>query len=74
MSTEANKVVSARAVKLNIECLQGLDNKRKSLNNFCDNNKISLENVLFIGNDINDKELNMLKKHYKKDLVEYSMI
>ena len=25
-------------------------------------------------NDINDKELNMLKKHYKKDLVEYSMI
>ena len=56
ISTEKNTVVSQRAKKLKIKCFQGVDNKREFLINYC-NNKFELNNVLFIGNDINDEEV-----------------
>tara|TARA_B100002051_G_C16726433_1_gene635615 strand:- start:491 stop:958 length:468 start_codon:yes stop_codon:yes gene_type:complete len=55
-STEDNKVVSARAKKLKIDCLQGIQNKEEALSNFCKINLINLKDVIFVGNDINDKE------------------
>ena len=56
LSTEKNPVVSARASKLGITCLQEIDNKKVALMDYCDNNDIELNNVAFVGNDINDRE------------------
>lgn len=55
MSTETNPVVSARAIKLDIPCLQGLDNKKDALLDYSKKNDIDLKNVAYVGNDINDK-------------------
>ena len=54
ISTEKNSVVSARASKLSIPCLQGIENKKDVLMNFCKKNDINLKNVAYVGNDIND--------------------
>jgi len=56
ISTETNPVVSSRAKKLKIECLQGVDNKQIILTDYCIQNKIQIETVAFVGNDINDKD------------------
>ena len=48
--------MSARASKLSIPCLQGIENKKDVLMNFCKKNDINLKNVAYVGNDINDKE------------------
>jgi len=55
ISTELNPVVSARASKLGIPCLQGIDNKKEALLNYCQSNDIDLKKVAYVGNDINDK-------------------
>jgi 3-deoxy-D-manno-octulosonate 8-phosphate phosphatase (KDO 8-P phosphatase) len=57
ISTEKNPVVSARAKKLDIYCLQGIENKKYALKKYCQNNNIELKKVAYIGNDINDKEV-----------------
>ena len=56
MSTETNPVVSARAIKLDIPCLQGLDNKKDALLDYSKKNDIDLKNDSYVGNDINDKD------------------
>jgi len=56
ISTEKNPVVTARANKLGIYCLQGIDNKKGALINYCIKNDIDLQFTAFVGNDINDKE------------------
>jgi YrbI family 3-deoxy-D-manno-octulosonate 8-phosphate phosphatase len=57
ISTEKNLVVSARAKKLVIPCMQGIENKKDALVNYCKENKITLDKVAYVGNDINDKEV-----------------
>ena len=57
ISTEKNPVVSARALKLGIPCLQGIENKNLALIDYCKNNNIDLQNVAYVGNDINDKNV-----------------
>ena len=56
ISTEKNPVVLARANKVGIKCLQSIKDKKETLIAYCKKQKIDLQNVLFIGNDINDKE------------------
>jgi 3-deoxy-D-manno-octulosonate 8-phosphate phosphatase (KDO 8-P phosphatase) len=56
ISTENNSVVSVRASKLGIPCLQGIKNKKTVLMEYCEKNNIDLQNVAYMGNDINDKE------------------
>ena len=56
ISTEKNPVVSARADKLDISCLQGIENKKTALMDYCKKNNIDLRNVAYVGNDINDEE------------------
>jgi YrbI family 3-deoxy-D-manno-octulosonate 8-phosphate phosphatase len=56
ISTEKNKVVKSRALKLKIECFHGVDDKKTILEEYCEINKIQLEKVIFVGNDINDEE------------------
>lgn len=54
LSTETNKVVAKRAEKLNVKCIQAVEEKAECLKKYCKDNDIPLENVLYIGNDIND--------------------
>ena len=57
ISTEKNPIVSTRAKKIGIYCLQGIENKKDVLKNYCKKNDIDLKNVAYVGNDINDKEV-----------------
>ena len=51
LSTEKNKVVSARAKKLQIEAIQ---NKKDTLMQLMDKLNVNKHEVIFVGNDIND--------------------
>jgi len=54
LSTEKNKVVSSRAKKLQVECIQGIENKKDKLIELIKKYKLTKSEVLFVGNDIND--------------------
>ena len=54
ISTESNPVVSARAGKLKIRCLQDCQDKRTALEKVAQESGIALGEVAFVGNDIND--------------------
>jgi YrbI family 3-deoxy-D-manno-octulosonate 8-phosphate phosphatase len=56
ISTEANPVVSARARKLKIRCIQDCEDKRAALEDLAREKKITLQEVAFVGNDINDRD------------------
>ena len=57
LSTETNPVVSARAEKLDLFCLQGIDDKAQGLIDYCKNHHLGLSDVAYVGNDINDLEV-----------------
>lgn len=55
LSTETNPVVSARAAKLGIECVQGLgDTKWAALRQILADRALPVGEVAYVGNDIND--------------------
>jgi YrbI family 3-deoxy-D-manno-octulosonate 8-phosphate phosphatase len=54
ISTEANPVVSARARKLKIRCIQDCQDKRAALEDIAHDQGIGLGQVAFVGNDVND--------------------
>lgn len=55
-SSEGNPVVRARARKMGVESIQGIDikNKGEAFKKLLAKKKIPAENVIYIGNDIND--------------------
>ncbi len=55
ISTESNPVVSARAAKLKIRCFQNCEDKRDTLKSVAQEIGISLDQVAFVGNDVNDQ-------------------
>ena len=54
LSTEKNPIVSARAKKLKIQAIQGVEDKVQELLILAKNNEYNLNRVLYVGNDIND--------------------
>ena len=60
LSTEKNSIVQKRADKLGIKCLQGINDKKKSLSAFATKENINLKNAIYVGNDINDLEAMLL--------------
>jgi len=54
ISTEPNPVVSTRSRKLKIECIQNCQDKRRALDQVVQKMGLVLEQVAFVGNDIND--------------------
>ena len=54
ISTEKNPVVAMRAKKLKLTVVHGVENKLKELIKFSASNKIDLNNIAYVGNDIND--------------------
>jgi len=56
VSTEPNPIVGARAVKLNAECVQGVDDKLAVLFERTEQLGVALEETAYVGNDVNDAE------------------
>jgi N-acylneuraminate cytidylyltransferase/3-deoxy-D-manno-octulosonate 8-phosphate phosphatase (KDO 8-P phosphatase) len=56
ISTEENPVVSMRAKKLGIPVIQSCKDKLSAVKQVCDSEGVSPQNVVFIGNDMNDLE------------------
>ena len=54
ISTETNPVVAARCRKINVPCLQGINDKATALNQLLLERKVHANEVIFLGNDVND--------------------
>ncbi|MGW2478901.1 cytidylyltransferase domain-containing protein [Streptomyces sp. NPDC001571] len=54
LSTEQNPVVAARARKLQIPVLHGIDRKDLALKQWCEDEGVDPQRVLYAGNDVND--------------------
>ncbi|WP_019888943.1 N-acylneuraminate cytidylyltransferase [Streptomyces purpureus] len=54
LSTERNPVVAARARKLHIPVLHGIDRKDLALKHWCEEYGVDPQRVLYAGNDVND--------------------
>ena len=54
LSKEKNPVVSIRAEKLQINCVQSISNKSDYLVHYLDENNLKAEGLIYLGNDLND--------------------
>ena len=54
LSTETVPVAQVRAKKLKLDCVNGCEDKLSKLNEILSVKKIAMENVAFVGNDVND--------------------
>ena len=54
LSTEINPVVSVRAKKIGVPCLQGVTDKGEAILELAKKTSISLNQIIYVGNDIND--------------------
>ncbi|MEU3461452.1 acylneuraminate cytidylyltransferase [Streptomyces sp. NPDC006733] len=54
LSSETNPVVAARARKLQVPVLHGIARKDHALKQWCEEQAIAPERVLYVGNDVND--------------------
>ncbi len=54
ISTETNNIVKTRANKLKIPAIQGVSNKEKAVKDLANKNNFDLNNLVYIGNDLND--------------------
>lgn len=56
LSTEANPVVKARADKIHLEALHGIRDKGSALLELAEKRSISVADILYVGNDVNDAD------------------
>jgi 3-deoxy-D-manno-octulosonate 8-phosphate phosphatase (KDO 8-P phosphatase) len=56
LSTESNPVVRARAAKIGLECTHNVSDKASALIQLAGNNNVSLADLLYVGNDVNDRD------------------
>jgi N-acylneuraminate cytidylyltransferase len=56
LSTETNPVVGARCRKLNLPFVQGMSDKGLALRALTESRGVGLEEIAFVGNDVNDLE------------------
>ncbi len=54
LSTETNPVVAARAAKLKMDVLHGVDDKAGALRTWIEANGLDPAHVVYVGNDVND--------------------
>ena len=54
LSKEKNPVVSIRAQKLQINCVQSMSNKADYIANYLGENNLSAKGLVYLGNDLND--------------------
>ena len=63
LSTETNAVVSARAEKLNVTCIQDCQDKASAVQSIIDARSISVDQIMYVGNDTNDIDAIKLVGH-----------
>jgi 3-deoxy-D-manno-octulosonate 8-phosphate phosphatase (KDO 8-P phosphatase) len=79
VSTEVNPVVQARSRKLAIKCINGCTDKLAVLNELAAEEGISLDQIAFVGNDVNDLPcltsvgLPIVVKDAHADVVPYAL-
>ena len=56
ISTEKNPIVLKRAEKLKTRCVHGIQDKYSKLEEIAKSNQFDLDEIIFVGNDINDLE------------------
>src|SRR5919204_3426459 len=56
VSAEPNPIVGARAVKLNADCVQGIDDKLAVLFDHTEQLGVALAQTAYVGNDVNDAD------------------
>ena len=56
LSTEVNPVVKARADKIGLEAVHGIRDKGSALLNLAEKHGISVSEILYVGNDVNDAD------------------
>jgi 3-deoxy-D-manno-octulosonate 8-phosphate phosphatase (KDO 8-P phosphatase) len=56
VSTEPNPIVGARARKLLVDCVQGVDDKLSVVRERADAAGVELDEVAYVGNDVNDAD------------------
>lgn len=56
ISTEKNPIVQRRAEKLNIPCINAVENKKTVVEYYINDLNIDKNKVIYVGNDINDLE------------------
>lgn len=54
VTTEIVPVATARARKLGLQCIQGVEDKLAALQEEAERREIGLDDVVFLGNDVND--------------------
>lgn len=54
ISTETNPIVKKRCEKLKIDVMFGIKDKASAIKEYCSKIGVDLEQVMFIGNDLND--------------------
>ena len=54
ISTEKNPVVAVRAKKLKVPVIQGVEDKSRAIIELSQENGFKLENIFYVGNDLND--------------------
>jgi YrbI family 3-deoxy-D-manno-octulosonate 8-phosphate phosphatase len=54
LSTETNPVVAARCRKLNLEVIQGLQDKASAMNRLIRERHLDASHIVYLGNDVND--------------------
>lgn len=54
LSTEENPVVRERCKKLDIECSNGIKDKREAIHNIVRDLGVEMQNTAYVGNDVND--------------------
>ena len=63
LSTETNPVVSTRARKLGVQCIQGCPDKAEATREIIARKELDSEKVMYVGNDTNDLGAMMLVGH-----------
>ena len=63
LSTETNPVVSARAKKLGVKCIQGCADKAEATREIIAKKELDSTRVMYVGNDTNDSEAMALVGH-----------
>ena len=63
LSTETNPIVSARARKLGVECIQGCSDKADATRKIIAEKELDSTKVMYVGNDTNDSEAMALVGH-----------
>ncbi len=57
ISTEFNKIIQVRAGKIGLLVINAVKDKKKCLLDYCRKNKLKMNKIVYVGNEVNDLEV-----------------